>query len=98
MGLEITVPGAAALPLASIAAGLAGIPALLVMVDNVFLQPGAAPPGTWRDARLRTAAGTLGLARRGDALAVTVFGNADEDLLRMQADVARALAALAPAP
>src|SRR6185503_1076154 len=93
MGLEVVVP-VAEVRLDEVVARLAegGITAMVVMVDGALLAPGKPVPEGWRDARVRTPAGTVTLARRPGAVAVVVFGNADDALRAMQEQVARALA------
>lgn len=91
MGLErlvaVTPPS-----IAELDARLAGI-GVVVMADNRFLAPGQPRPPTWQDVRVRTPAGTVSIVRRGEAaLAVVVFGNADDALRDAQERIARALA------
>ena len=95
MGLEIVVPDETPPPLEEVVARLHadGVTAMVVMIDGALVAPGKPLPTEWRDARLRTPAGTVTLARRPGAIAVVVFGNADADLRRAQEQVARALAA-----
>jgi len=91
MGLELTIDGAR--PLAEALARLAesGAPASIVMIDGALVMPGAAPPPSWSDVRVKTAAGTFALKRRGDAVSVVAFGNADAAAQAMQARLADAL-------
>lgn len=91
MGLELTVDGARPLAeaLAQLAAG--GAPSAIVMIDGALVMPGAAPPPSWSDVRLKTPAGTFALKRRGDAVSVVAFGNADEAARAMQERIAAAL-------
>jgi hypothetical protein len=91
MGLELPVPHAPS-ALADIATRLEGI-GVLVMVDNAFLAPGKPLPAEWRDARVKTPAGTITILRRGDAVALVVFGNADDALRATQQRIAAALSA-----
>jgi hypothetical protein len=93
MGLELVVAGAGdrALPAIADALAAAGIPAMVVMIDGALVAPGRPPAAPWRDVRLRTPEGTLTLLRRGADLAVVVFGNADEPLRALQAQIAAAL-------
>jgi hypothetical protein len=98
MGLETFVPVAEpSLPDALARLADAGVTAMLVMIDGALVAPGAAPPAAWREARLRTPAGTVTVARRPGGVAVVVFGNADEGLRQAQAKVAAALAPDHPA-
>lgn len=92
MGLERLAPHPDR-PLPEIAAALAaaGVTAMVVMIDNAFVAPGRPLPEVWRDARLKTPAGTVTLARRPDGIAVVVFGNADEPLRAAQDAILRAL-------
>lgn len=94
MGLEVTVAEGAARSLAETLAALEadGLSALVAMIDGQLCAFGAPPPATWREARLRTPAGTVTLVKRGGVIAVVVFGNADAALVDAQARVARALA------
>jgi len=87
MGLEVTVDGAR--PLAEALAALGDVS--IVMIDGALVMPGAAPPATWSDVRLKTPAGTFALKRRGDAVAIVAFGNADDAARAMQARLAAAL-------
>ncbi|MSP16509.1 MAG: hypothetical protein EXR73_07860 [Myxococcales bacterium] len=94
MGLEVTVGEGTARSLAETLAALEqdGLSALVAMVDGQLCSFGAPPPAVWREARLRTPAGTVTLVRRGGVIAVVVFGNADAALVDAQGRVARALA------
>jgi len=87
MGLELTVDDAR--PLAEALASLAGVS--IVMIDGALVMPGAAPPATWSDVRVKTPAGTFALKRRGDAIGIVAFGNADAAALAMQEKLAAAL-------
>ena len=91
MGLEVTVDGAR--PLAEALARLAegGAPSTIVMIDGALVMPGAPPPPGWRDVRVKTPAGTFALKRRGDAVSVVAFGNADAAAQAMQQRLADAL-------
>ncbi len=91
MGLEVTIDGAR--PLAEALARLAadGAPSQIVMIDGALVMPGAAPPPAWSDVRIKTPAGTFALKRRGDAVSVVAFGNADEAARVMQEKIAAAL-------
>jgi precorrin isomerase len=93
MGLEIVVLRQGPCPLEPILARLeaAGIPASVVMMDNVLRAPKAPLPAAWRDARLRTPAGLVTLRRHPQGIAVVVFGNADSALQAVQRRVAEAL-------
>jgi hypothetical protein len=99
MGLEIAVPLAAPPPLADLIARLEadGLPCVVAMIDGALCAFGAPPPVEWREARLRTPAGTITLARRPGAVAVVVFGNADDALQRAQSQVAETVGKLAGA-
>ena len=61
------------------------------MIDGALVMPGLAPPAAWSDVRVKTAAGTFALKRRGDAVSVVAFGNADAAALAMQQRIADAL-------
>ncbi|MCA1664102.1 MAG: hypothetical protein LC659_07530 [Myxococcales bacterium] len=87
MGLELTVESAR--PLAEALAALADVS--IVMIDGALVMPGAAPPATWSDVRVKTAAGTFALKRRGDAVGIVAFGNADAAARAMQEQLAAAL-------
>ena len=87
MGLEVTVDGAR--PLAEALAALPGVS--IVMIDGALVMPGAAPPASWSDVRVKTPAGTFALKRRGGAVAVVAFGNADDAARAMQEKLAAAL-------
>ena len=91
MGLEVTVDGARPLgeALALLAEG--GAPSTILMIDGALVMPGAAPPSGWSDVRLKTPAGTFALKRRGDAVSVVAFGNADAAARAMQERIADAL-------
>jgi hypothetical protein len=95
MGLEIVVPEEPGqeVVLEDVVGRLAnaGITAMVVMLDGQLVAPGAPLAAGWRDARLRTPAGTVTLARRPGQVAVVIFGNADEALRKAQKDVAAAL-------
>jgi hypothetical protein len=96
MGLEVVVPRLASIELATLLDRLAaaGLPSALAMVDNVLQGPGAAPPASWRDVRLRTPAGVVTLRRVPTGVAVVVFGNAADALLSAQRTVAETLLTL----
>jgi hypothetical protein len=87
MGLEVTVDGAR--PLAEALARVPG--ASIVMIDGALVMPGAAPPATWSDVRVKTPAGTFALKRRGDSVGIVAFGNADAAARAMQEQLAAAL-------
>jgi hypothetical protein len=93
MGLEVVVPRHAPLALATVLERLAaaGLASTVAMVDNVLQGPGALPPATWRDARLRTPAGMVALRRTASGVAVVVFGNADASLQAAQRTVAETI-------
>ena len=96
MGLEVVVPRVASVGLGTLVDRLAaaGLPCTLAMVDSVLQGPGATPPATWRDARLRTPAGVVTLRRVPSGIAVVVFGNADEPLRAAQRTIAETLLSL----
>jgi hypothetical protein len=96
MGLEVVVPRASSVGLATLLDRLAaaGLPSALAMVDNVLQGPGATAPAVWRDARLRTPAGVVTLRRVPSGVAVVVFGNADEPLRAAQRTIAETLLTL----
>ena len=87
MGLEVTVDDAR--PLAEALAALDDVS--IVMIDGALVMPRTAPPATWSDVRLKTPAGTFALKRRGDAVAIVAFGNADDAARAMQSRLAAAL-------
>jgi hypothetical protein len=91
MGFELTVDEAR--PLAEALQRLAGdnVPTSVVMIDGALVMPGAAPPASWSDVRVKTPAGTFALKRRGDAVGIVAFGNADEAARAMQEKLAAAL-------
>ena len=95
MGMEITV-ARAEIDLAALLAKLAaeGFASSIMMVDNQLRMPNAAAPAAWHDVRLKTPGGTVTLTRRGGAIAVMVFGNADAALQEAQKRVAAAANAL----
>jgi hypothetical protein len=92
MGLERIVSGAAS-PLAAVKAKLdaAGLGCVVVMIDGALVLPTAPLPSVWRDVRVRAAQGTVTLLRRGDDLALVIFGNADPGLVALQERMAAAL-------
>jgi hypothetical protein len=87
MGLELTVDSAR--PLGEALASLADVS--IVMIDGALVMPGAAPPASWSDVRVKTPAGTFALKRRGDAVGIVAFGNADAAARAMQEKLAAAL-------
>ncbi len=91
MGLEVTVDGARPLADALARLAAAGAPSTIVMIDGALVMPGAPPPATWSDVRLKTPAGTFALKRRGAAISVVAFGNADAAARAMQEQIAAAL-------
>ena len=94
MGLSISVPVTGEAPLHGLIATLAaaGHTCSVMMVDGQLCAPTAPPPGAWREARLRTPAGTVTLKRPAPAaVEIVVFGNATPALTAMQQAVATAL-------
>ena len=93
MGLDVTVPREGECPIAPLLRALeeSGIDATVVMVDAALQMPNAPVPDGWRDLRLKTSAGTVTLKRSSQAIAVVVFGNADDALLAVQRRIAEAL-------
>jgi len=94
MGMEVYVEGAArSLSFPSLLERLAraGLPSTILMVDHSLVAPGAAPPASWVDVRLRTPAGMVTLVRRGDGVSINVFGNASPALLEAQQKLAELL-------
>jgi hypothetical protein len=88
MGIEAVVSGARLLEEAM--ADLATDEIVIVMVDGQLVSPAAAPPQRWHEVRLRSQAGMVTVMRRGEAVAVVVFGNATPELLELQRRVAAA--------
>jgi hypothetical protein len=78
-------------PLADVMADL-GPNAAIVMVDGNLVMPSAPAPAVWNEVRLKTAAGMITLRRRGDEVALVVFGNATPELLATRERIAAALA------
>jgi hypothetical protein len=91
MGRELVVADAVALAELLERLRAAGAPSTIVMIDGQLVPPNAPPPAAWSDVRLKTPAGTFALKRRGDAVAVVAFGNADAPALAMQSELAAAL-------
>ncbi len=93
MGLTVSVPASDA-PLSDLLARVraAGIDASVMMLDGQLCAPNAALPATWREARLRTPAGTVTMKRAAGAIELVVFGNATPALTAVQAAIADALA------
>lgn len=96
MGLQVIVPRPGPVSLAALVERLAGagLASTVAMVDNVLQGPGATPPPTWRDVRLRTPAGVVALRRVPNGVAVVVFGNASDQLQAAQRTVAETLVGL----
>ena len=69
----------------------AGLPATVVMIDGALHAPRGTLPEDWREVRLKTAAGMVNVTRKPGAIAVMVFGNADDSLKAAQAKVVEAL-------
>lgn len=93
MGVEQIVPVQGPVPLAPVLDRLAaaGCPCTVLMIDGGLWPPGRPVPDGWREARLKTPAGMVTLARRPDGIALVVFGNAGDELRAAQAAIARAL-------
>lgn len=93
MGLEERIACTAPPQLGRVLAALSadGYASMIAMVDGALVMPKAPPPTDWRDARIRTPDGTVAVVRHEGAVAVVVFGNADE---RMRTAQARVLAAV----
>ena len=67
MGLTHSVTVRGAPDLRALLDGLQrdGLPSAILMIDNQLVPPGAPPPATWRDVRLKTPAGTIALKLEG---------------------------------
>jgi hypothetical protein len=93
MGMEVVVSRQQDIDWPALLATLQAnqLPALVAMIDGALQMPGAIPPSTWRDVRLRTPAGTITLVRKPAGIAVVVFSNADEASLTAQRVIADAL-------
>jgi hypothetical protein len=93
MGLSTLVPLREIPSLAKLLDDLAraGLPSTILMVDNQLVSAKLPPPSAWRDVRLKTPAGTVSLKRDAQGVTITVFGNADEALVRAQQAIADAL-------
>jgi hypothetical protein len=96
LGQEILVDAPRPLAEALAALAAAGEGCQILMVDGQLVLPAAAPPSAWGEIRLRSAAGMVTLRRRGDGIAVLVFGNASAALLALRDRIAAALGAPAP--
>jgi hypothetical protein len=96
VGLEVVVPRITTVDMPALLHRLAdaGLPSTLAMVDNVLQGPGATPPPSWRDVRLRTPAGMVTLRRVPSGVAIVVFGNADGPLRDAQRTIAETLLGL----
>ena len=94
MGLEILVSRNDPPPLSALLERLAvmGMPAAIVMVDNILQAPGSPAPTAWRDVRLKTPMGTVTLVQRDGGIGVVVFGNASVQLQEAQRRVGAAVA------
>jgi hypothetical protein len=92
MGLDVHVSVAAPPSLTELLSRLAaaGLTATVMMVDGQLCAPNALP-ATWRDARLRMAAGTVTVRVVPGGVSLVVFGNADPALLAARDTVARVL-------
>jgi hypothetical protein len=90
MGQEQTVK--ARQSLSAVVQALAGR-CVVVMVDGNLVMPTAAVPEAWNEVRLKTPAGMVTVRRRGDEVALVVFGNATAELLEARAHIAAAFAA-----
>ncbi len=84
MGMEHTVrfSGEGVPPVPRILAELAAhhFPVQVRMVDGELTLPDEVPPGGWKEVRLGTSVGMVTLVRRGQELAVVIWGNADTAL------------------
>src|SRR5262245_61861514 len=92
MGQDTVVTGARPLP--EVWAALSaegGMTCQIVMVDGQLVGPQRPPPAAWNEIRLRVPAGVVTLRKTGTDVAVVVFGNAGEDLVRARDEIARAL-------
>ncbi len=92
MGQEITVEAATDVGAALARLGDEGLVFQVVMVDGQLQAPKAPAPAAFRELRLRAAPGMVTIRRRGDALVLAVFGNADAPLVDAQRRLAAALA------
>ena len=84
MGMEHVVrfPKGAVPPLSQVIALLAehNFSVQVRMVDGQLTLPGEVPPDRWSEVRLGTSGGMVTLTRRGDELAVVIWGNADASM------------------
>ena len=93
MGLTHSVVVRGAPDLRALLDGLAraGLPSVVLMIDNQLVPPSAPPPPAWRDVRLKTPAGTIALKLDAGQVHLTVFGNADGPLLAARDRIAQLL-------
>jgi hypothetical protein len=93
MGVEVVVPRQGPCALGPVLDHLAaaGCACVVLMIDGALWPPGRPYPDAWREARLKTPAGMVTLARRPDGIALLVFGNAADDLRAAQLTIAAAL-------
>lgn len=95
MGQSLSVArGAVSLAALCEALSAAGLPSRLMMLDGALVAAGPPPATDFRDARLRTPAGTVSVKRSAAGYEVVVFGNADPALLAAQATVGDVLRSL----
>ena len=85
MGMELTVTFGKSTP--SFEAILtrwkhAGIPIAIRMIDGLPAFPDEIPGDEWNEIRVSTSAGMLTLRRAKDRIMLTVWGNADAELIR----------------
>jgi hypothetical protein len=92
MGQEIAVEAAGDVGAALARLADEGLVFQVVMIDGQLQPPATAPPPGFRELRLRAAAGMVTVRRRGNALVLAVFGNADVHLVEAQRRLAAALA------
>jgi hypothetical protein len=96
MGQEITVRPARSLAKVLMALSSAGVVCQIVMVDGQLVLPSLPAPDRFDEVRLRTPSGMITLKRRGEEIAVVVFGNADAPLVALGKQIAAAFASGAP--
>jgi hypothetical protein len=62
--------------------GAAGLPVVVRMIDGLPAFPDEVPAEGWREVRISTPAGMMTLRQQPGGIAVVVWENADEQLLR----------------
>lgn len=94
MGAELGVIFAAppTWPAIAEACGRRGLAVQMRMIDGQLSFPDELPPDNWSELRVGVPGGMVTMRRQSNRVALVVWGNADETLLRSRGTLAEAVA------